>query len=69
MLEGKFLPENTPIAMLWLVKDPTKVRSDRLPLPDNERHPYKARLLNWAESLFTIFLTIEQRKLKQPFAG
>ncbi|OEY86445.1 hypothetical protein BIY23_03965 [Wolbachia pipientis] len=46
----KFLPEETPIAMLWLVKDPAELKSDQLPMPDNERYPYKARLLNWADS-------------------
>ncbi|UTO55375.1 hypothetical protein LUA82_04325 [Neoehrlichia mikurensis] len=51
------LPNDAPIIMLWMVKDPTLLEKNQLPIPDNYNYPYKQRLLNWARSE-------SQRKIK-----
>ncbi|KJV68893.1 hypothetical protein [Candidatus Neoehrlichia procyonis] len=45
-----YILDNEPILMLWMVKDPTLLQNDQLPLPNNDKYPYKQRLLNWADS-------------------
>ncbi|KJV68944.1 hypothetical protein [Candidatus Neoehrlichia procyonis] len=42
------LKEDAPILMFWMVHDPSKLQNNQLPLPNNQRYPYKQRLLNWA---------------------
>ncbi|QXK91890.1 hypothetical protein HL033_04015 [Neoehrlichia mikurensis] len=42
------LSECAPILMFWMVKNPSKLYANQLPLPNNKNYPYKQRLLNWA---------------------
>ncbi|KJV68943.1 hypothetical protein [Candidatus Neoehrlichia procyonis] len=53
----QILGEDAPILMFWIVKDPSKLQDNQLPLPNNQRYPYKQRLLNWA-------IKEPQRKIK-----
>ncbi|KJV68948.1 hypothetical protein [Candidatus Neoehrlichia procyonis] len=52
-----YLPENAPILMFWMVRNPSELQENQLPLPNNQQYPYKQRLLNWA-------IKEPQRKIK-----
>ncbi|KJV68881.1 hypothetical protein [Candidatus Neoehrlichia procyonis] len=47
--KNQIIPDNVPILMFWMVKNISLLKNDHLPLPDNDKYPYKQRLLNWAK--------------------
>ncbi len=55
----KYLPENTPIFMQWIVKDLELLEPSRHPLPNTKTYPYQQRLYNWAKArarAFNLFI-------------